>query len=313
MIAYVFKNNTFAAVSKQKDVKMEKKTKLWIGIGAGALIIIVGALVYNIISTKRHLAEMTEQYEIEKEELEEEYSQLAIQYEGYKLNVNNDSLIDKLENERLKVQRLVEELKTTKATNARRINQLKKELSTVRAVLRSYVAQVDSLNRVNAQLVEENKEVHRKYKAASQTATELKKQKEQLTHKVTLASKLDAVAINVEAQNKRNKKTTKISKAEKLKVTFTIAKNVTAEIGNKDIYVRILKPDNDALVKSRNDVFRYENQDINYSMRKNIEYDGEEVAVTMYWNIEEYLTPGTYRVDIFADGNLIGKKSFTLE
>ena len=292
---------------------MEKKTKLWIGIGVGALIIIGGAIAFYISASHKRLAELTEQYEIEKEELEEEYSQLAIQYEGYKLNVNNDSLIDKLENERLKVQRLVEELKTTKATNARRINELKKELSTVRAVLRTYVAQVDSLNRLNAQLVEENKEVHRKYQAATQTATELKKQKEQLTQQVTLASKLDAVAINVEAQTKRNKKTSKISKAEKIKISFTIAKNVTAEVGSKDIYIRIMKPDNDALVKNRSDLFRYENQEINYSIRKNIEYEGEEVNVTMYWTIEEYLSPGTYRVDIFADGNLIGKKEFTLE
>lgn len=292
---------------------MEKKTKLWAAIGTAALLLIGGAVVFYISSTRKQLAELTAQYEIEKEELEEEYSQLAIQYEGYKLNVNNDSLIDKLENERMKVQRLVEELKTTKATNARRINELKKELSTVRSVLRSYVAQVDSLNRLNAQLVEENKEVHRKYQAVTQTATELKKQKEQLSQQVTLAAKLDAVAIAVEAQNKRNKKTTKISKAEKIKISFTIAKNVTAEVGEKTIFVRIMKPDNDVLVKNRNDVFAYENQDINYSIRKNIEYEGEEVAVTMYWQIEEYLYPGTYRVDIFADGNLIGKKNFSLE
>lgn len=292
---------------------MNNKTKLWAGIGIGALLLIGGAITFYILSTHKRLAELTEQYEIEKEELEEEYSQLAIQYEGYKLNVNNDSLIDKLENERLKVQRLVEELKTTKATNARRINELKKELATVRNVLRSYVAQVDSLNRLNAQLVEENKEVHRKYQAATQTATELKKQKEQLSQQVTLAAKLDAVAIAAEAQTKRNKRTEKISKAEKIKITFTIAKNVTAEVGEKTIYLRIMKPDNDVLVKNRNDIFHYENQDINYSIRKIIEYDGEEVAVTMYWPIEEYLYPGTYRVDIFADGNLIGKKEFTLE
>ncbi|MGL4293406.1 MAG: hypothetical protein ACRCSQ_07520 [Bacteroidales bacterium] len=292
---------------------MENKKKLWLGIGIAALLLIGAGITFYIISTQRQLNDLTEQYKIEKEELEEEYSQLAIQYEGYKLNVNNDSLIDKLENERMKVQRLVEELKTTKATNARRINELKKELSTVRSVLRTYVAQVDSLNRLNAQLVEENKEVRRKYQAASQTATELKKQKEQLTHKVTLAAKLDAVAISAEAQTKRNKKTDKISRAEKIKISFTLAKNVTAQIGEKTIYVRIMKPDNDVLVKNRNDVFPYENQEINYSIRKMVEYDGEEMPVTMYWAIEEYLYPGNYRVDIFADGNLIGKKEFKLD
>lgn len=292
---------------------MEKKTKLWYASGIAALLLVGGAVIYYITSTHKQLAELTEQYEIEKEELEEEYSQLAIQYEGYKLNVNNDSLIDKLENERLKVQRLVEELKTTKATNARRISELKKELATVRSVLRSYVAQVDSLNQVNAKLKEENQEVTRKYQVATQTATALKKEKEHLTERVTLAAKLDAVAITVEAQNKRNKATSKISRAEKIKINFTIAKNVTAPIGEKELYVRIMKPDDDVLVKNRSNVFKYEDQEINYSIRKIIEYDGEEVVVTVYWPIEEYLYPGTYRADIFADGNLIGQKSFSLE
>jgi DNA repair exonuclease SbcCD ATPase subunit len=292
---------------------MDKKTKIKIGALAGLLVVIAIGVAYYIYTTHQRLAELTEQYEIEKEELEEEYSQLAIQYEGYKLNVNNDSLIDKLENERLKVQRLVEELKTVKATNARRINELKKELATVRAVLRSYVAQVDSLNRLNQQLQEENKEIHSKYQAERQTSTQLKKDKENLTQKVTLASKLDAVAISVEAQNKRGKQTNKINKAEKIKISFTIAKNVTAQVGDKDIYVRIMKPDGDPLVKNRNDLFRYEDREISYSIRRQIEYTGEEVGVTMYWTIEEYLSPGTYRVDIFADGNLIGKKEFALE
>lgn len=291
---------------------MNKNVKLWGAIGAVAFIVLA-ILLFQMIKANRQVSELTQQFEIEKEELQEEYSQLAIQYEGYKLNVNNDSLIDKLENERLKVQRLVEELKTTKASNARRINELKKELSTVRAVLRSYVAQVDSLNRLNAQLTEENRVVTQKYQAATQSANQLKKEKEVLSQRVTLAAKLDAVAISVEAQNKRDKKTDKISKAEKIKICFTMAKNVTAQIGEKEIYIRIMKPDDDVLVKNRDNLFRYENKDINYSIRKMIEYEGEEMQVCAYWNIEEYLYPGTYRVDIFADGNLIGQRSLTLE
>ena len=100
---------------------------------------------------------------------------------------------------------------------------------------------------------------------------------------------------------------------EQFVVDFRIAKNITAPVGEKVVYVRIMKPDDDVLVKSRGDVFTFEGKEINYSMKKMIEYDGEEVPVTMYWNIEEFLSPGTYRVDIFADGNLIGHNTFTLE
>ena len=74
-----------------------------------------------------------------------------------------------------------------------------------------------------------------------------------------------------------------------------------------------MKPDDDVLVKNRANTFPYENGNIQYSIKRVIEYGGEEVNVSLFWKVEEFLMPGTYRVDIFADGNRIGSKSFSLE
>ena len=79
------------------------------------------------------------------------------------------------------------------------------------------------------------------------------------------------------------------------------------------MYIRITKPDNDVLTKSQSNTFQYENRTLNYSIKKYIEYTGEEQNVTVYWNVEEFLYAGTYRVDIFADGILIGSQRFTLD
>ena len=227
--------------------------------------------------------------------------------------IGNDSLLNLLSTEQAKVQRLQEELRTVKATNTKEIARLKKELQTLRKIMRNYVVQIDSLNRANEQLKVEKNEAVKKYKQASSTATTLKKEKEKLTERVTLASRLDATVINVTPVNGRGKKAKVIKKMEQFVVDFRISKNITAPVGEKTIYVRIMKPDDDILLKSRADVFAFEGKEINYSMKKLVEYNGEELPVTMYWNIEEFLSPGTYRVDIFADGNLIGRKSFTLE
>ena len=148
---------------------------------------------------------------------------------------------------------------------------------------------------------------------ATSTAATLKKEKEKLTERVTLASRLDATSISVTPVNSRGKLAKKISKTQQLVLNFKISKNITAPVGEKDIYVRIMKPDDDILVKNRGNVFSFEGKEISYSMKKMIEYEGEEVPVTMYWDVEEFLSPGTYRVDIFADGNLIGQKKFTLK
>ncbi len=298
--------------TEKKETKEINKLSLLIVVVI-VLALGIGGSLYYIFHQQKEMEALSQSFDLEKEMMADDLNELSLQYEGYKFSVSNDSLVALLSTEQAKVQRLMEELRTVKSTNAKEIARLKKELSTLRKIMRNYVVQIDSLNRANEQLKVEKNEAVKKYNQASSTAATLKKEKEKLTERVTLASKLDATAISVTPVNSRGKLAKRIKKMEQLVVNFKISKNVTAPSGEKVIYVRIMRPDDDILLKSRGDVFTYEGKDINYSMKKTIEYEGEEVAVTMYWNIEEYLSAGTYRVDIFADGNLIGKKSFTLE
>lgn len=298
--------------SEKNEEKNVNKLSLLI-VTIVVLVLIIAGGGYYIYHQKEQIEDINQAFDLEKESLEDEYNELSLQYEGYKFQVGNDSLVALLSTEQAKVQRLLEELRTVKATNAKRISELKKELATLRSIMRSYVIQIDSLNAANEQLKKENKEVVKKYQQVSSTAAQLTKEKEKLTERVTLASKLDAAAITVTPVNSRGKAVDKIKRMEQFVVKFTITKNITAPVGEKTIYVRIMKPDDDILVKNRTNVFDFEGKEINYSMKKLIEYEGEEIQVVMYWDIEEFLSPGTYRVDIFADGNLIGKKSFVLE
>ena len=298
--------------AEKKEKKHVNKMSLLITAVVVLMLIIAGA-AYYIFHQNQQMEELEQTYALDKEMLEDEFNELSLQYEGYKFNIGNDSLLNLLSIEQAKVQRLQEELRTVKATNTKEISRLKKELQTLRKIMRNYVIQIDSLNRANERLTVEKNEAVKKYKQASSTATALKKEKEKLTERVTLASRLDATGITVTPVNGRGKKAKVIKKMEQFVVDFRIAKNITAPVGEKVIYVRIMKPDDDVLVKSRGDVFAFEGKEINYSMKKMVEYDGEELPVTMYWNIEEFLSPGTYRVDIFADGNLIGRKNFTLD
>ena len=267
----------------------------------------IGGFIYYIINQNKTIEDLTETFALEKEDLENEYSQLAIQYEGYKLTVNNDSLEQKLEDQRIKIQRLVEELKQTKAQDAKRIASLKKELETVRGVLRYYVAQVDSLNKVNEQLIAENNQVRNEIKQVRNNNANLQSENEKLSNKVTLAAKLTAVGLSARALNKRNKKTDSLKSTTTFDVSFTIAANITAEVGFKDIYVRILTPSEDLLTNAKSGTFQYDGSAVQYSMKKNIEYGGEETPVTLYWNRNETLDPGKYTFEVYADGKMMGK------
>ena len=277
------------------------------------LIIITGGISFFAFRQVQENKEMTELFAIEKEEMENEYTTFATQYDELQVQINNDSLRIKLENEKLKTQRLLEELRQVKSSNAAEIMRLKKELKTVRAVLRSYVMQIDSLNRINEALTTENKEVKKKYTEATRQINTLAQEKKSLDQKVTLAAQLDATNIKVEPKNKRGKVIDKVKNVKNIAITFTIVKNITAKTGERTLYVRIAKPDNEVLFKNASDTFPYENRNLNYSIKKYIEYNGEEQDVTVYWDVEEYLPAGTYHVYIFADGTMIGQQAFSMK
>jgi hypothetical protein len=264
-------------------------------------------------NSQKKNTEMLELFAIEKEELESEYSTFATQYDELKIRITNDSLQQKLEEEKLRTQLLLEELKHTKATDAAEITRLKKELKTVRAVMRGYVLQIDSLNRINEKLTKENQKMSARYQQASKTISSLNEEKEALTQKVELASQLDAIGIEMYPAKSNGKEIKKIKKAKKFVINFVVAKNITAITGEKTIYIRITAPDGNTLAKNSSDTFKYENKEINYSIKKYVEYTGEELPITVYWDIEEFLQAGNYLVHIFADGNMIGYNSFELE
>lgn len=299
-------------MSQDPSTQKRSKKVILLIVSIGALLIAAGFAIFYLLDKKNEELEILRlQSEEAKQHLEEEFLNLSAQYEGFKYTIKDDSLLLKLEQEQAKVESLQQELQQTKASNQAVIRRLRAELTDLRNILKSYVAQIDSLNRLNAQLVQENTEITHRYAETTRSLEQVQEEKEDLTHRVVLASKLDAIDINISAVNKRGREQKKISKVEQFIVSFKIAKNITATPGERDVYVRIMKPDDEVLIKSTSNLFDFENTQINYSMKRVVEFTGEETAVTLYWPVEEYLPKGTYRVDIFADGNLIGAKSIT--
>ncbi len=256
------------------------------------------------------LKQLEELAELNKLEMQNEYEDFARQYNELRMQVTNDSLVAQLEQEQQRAEALLAELKKTKSDNAAEILRLKKELATLRAILRNYVMQIDSLNRLNQELHNENQSLRSENKQAQQHITSLTTEKETLSDKVAIASQLDANNIQAIAKNKRGKQREKVKDIKQFQISFNIARNVTAQTGMKSIYVRILTPTGSALTQGG--TFNYENRELEYSIRKDVEYNGEDLPVTVYWDVNETLSAGEYRVDIFADGNNIGTTSFTL-
>ena len=277
-------------------------------------VLLISGIVYLALTLNQQRQankEMQELAELDKKEMENEYQQFANQYSEMKSQINNDSIVAQLTAEQERTQRLLAELKSVKSSDAREIARLKRELATVRAVLRSYVIEIDSLNRLNQNLTAENTRVKGQYEEATRQIEGLNTEKASLSEKVAIAAQLDAIGINLVGKNKRGKNTDDASKCKMLQLNFSLAKNVTAASGVKNIYVRITSPTGGILGGAGS--FAYENRTLPCTMKKTVEYGGQETAVVMYWTVSQALVGGTYEVSIFADGNMIGSKSFTFK
>lgn len=282
-----------------------------LAVAAALLLLVILPQRSDNKELEQKVSAIQELAELEKQEMENDYERLGQQYGEMMTQITNDSLIAQLTREQLRTQQLLEELKKVKADDAREIARLKKELASVRAVLRDYIRQVDSLNRVNQNLRQENTQLSGRLQESNRQNQSLQVQRQELTEKVTIAAQLDATAISMTALNKRGKASRKLKDAKQLQVSFNISRNVTAQNGQRTIYVRIQTPAGETL--NGGGSFPYENRQLEYSMKKMIEYSGEETPVTVYWQVGEFLEAGEYRVSIFADGNMIGSRTVSFE
>lgn len=294
---------------------MNKTSKIILGVSI-TLILILGTFIYiqfsKITEAENQLVELTQVMEFEKQQSIEEYEKLAMEYEEFYIETSNDSLLKLFDEEKQKVQQLLQELKTVKATNARRIKELQKELGTVRGVLKSYIYKVDSLNTVNDNLKKENVKVKKQIAAANEIARQLEEKTNELDAKINLASILEADEIQIKTLNKKGKVTKSLKRITNIEICFQVLRNITAERGYKTVYIRIADANGEVLTTETN-TFEFEGKELIYSAKKEIEYNGENTPVCMYYKVTNPLQTGSYSIAIFAEGNLIGTTGIVLK
>lgn len=287
--------------------------KLFVPAGIVLALLLVGAvfLTYSLFQEVEANREMQQLAAIDKEEMESEVSQFSKQYSEMSTMITNDSLIAQLLSEQEKTEKLLAELKAVKSSNGKEMARMKQEIATLREILRGYVITIDSLNRLNETLMTENTHIRGQYEEATRKIGSLSNENSSLAERVAVAAQLNAVGINMTPLTDRNKVASNVKKCKQLRVDFHITKNVSASCGQKDVYVRITAPTGSIL--NNGATFQYENRQLQYSMKKSIEYNGEDMGVSMYWDVHEAHSAGTYQVAIFVDGQMVGSRSISMK
>lgn len=302
---------------------MKKQTKpilITAIVLAVLLIVAVGFGVTQVASLKSQVAEaqlLNEELKLDNEQLQlsNEFDLLNSefqQYEDQAQRLANDTILAKYTAAKAKVEQLMNELKQEKVKSAARIKELQSEISTLKGLLRHYIAQIDSLNKENAGLRAENTEIKEQNQRMSSRLQEETRKNENLSERMTLAEKLNVTGVTLTPLKKNGKTEKNVKKAKQLMVRFTIPQNNSTPVGEKVIYMRLVSPEGQLLGNAGS--FPFEGKSIPCSARKSIEYSGDEIAwITIYWDVNQALNPGYYTVELFTDGYRLTSRHFTLK
>jgi len=264
-------------------------------------------LVYEYQDQKKRMVEMEEVLTSEKDSLTHELQNIMYRYDT--LKTSSDTLREQILLEKKRIKYLLR----LQASNAQKIKLYKREIGTLREIMKSYIRQIDSLNTRNKMLTEENIQVKSQLHSVKKSKEKLEKEKEELSGKVEIASVIPAKNIIVSPLNKKGKIKNKVDKVVKLKVCFTLRENPIAEAGNKVVYLRIQRPDSLILSGPEAEVFPVDDSKLVCSAKREVEYLNKDIDMCIFWDNDGSLIPGKYTVFLYLEGHEIGQSVFLLK
>jgi FlaG/FlaF family flagellin (archaellin) len=295
-----------AETNYQTDQSNKRSTP----IGMIALsIILAAALIFLVVmyfDQKNKMVEMETVLTQEKDSLANELKLMVAAYDTMK--TNNDTLNANLEKEKTRIIQLL----SINASNAQLIKKYRSEITTMREIMKSYIVQIDSLNSRNKLLVAENTQFRQEIVKVQNTNVQLEREKEELTTKVETASVIQANNIVAAALNKKRKETNRINLMESLRVCFSLRENAIARAGQKEVFMRVIRPDSLVITGSPDNLFDYRGNKIIYSEKRSADYMNQDLEMCIFLTNTGDFIVGNYSIELYLEDNLIGRTTFML-
>jgi len=272
-------------------------------------VILAAALIFLVVmyfDQKNNMVEIETVLTQEKDSLANE---LRLMVHGYDtLKTDNDTLMANLQKERERIVQLL----SINASNVQLLKKYRAEIGTMRDIMKGYIVQIDSLNTLNQQLMAENIGFKQQITEVQNTNVELTKAKEELTSKVTVASVIQAKDINAVTLNKKRKETTRIANIDKLRICFTLRENPLATAGEKEVFMRIIRPDSLVITTSPDNLFDFNGDKLVYSASRLVDYMNQDIEMCIFLDNTGDFIEGTYSVELYLENNIIGRTSFAM-
>lgn len=272
-------------------------------------VILAAALIFLVVmyfDQKNKMVEMETVLTQEKDSLANELRLMAHGYDT--LKTDNDTLMANLQKEKARIVQLL----SINASNVQLIKKYKAEIGTMREIMKGYIVQIDSLNTLNKQLMAENVDIKQQISEVQNTNVELTKAKDELTTKVTVASVIQAKDINAVTLNKKRKETTRLNLIDKLRICFTLRENPIAAAGEKEVFMRVIRPDSLVITTSPDNLFDYKGNKLVYSASRLVDYMNQDIEMCIFLDNTGDFIVGNYSVELYLENNIIGRTTFAL-
>lgn len=270
------------------------------------ILVALSALYFSI-----HRQQMidNELLQADRDSIQSDLGRLMTDYDN--LQVTNDSISANLNIERDRADSLMTRLKKERSWSLAKIKQYEKEVGTLRTIMKGYIQQIDSLNTLNKKLIHENVSFRKEISSAKLRAEMAEEKAAELDNKVRAGAVIRARDIRLIGLNHNGKEVSRVKNASRLRVDFTMSANELATPGEKAVYVRITPPDGYVLTTEAMPTFDFEGERITYSAMREVDYQNEDLDVGVYFNSSGFV-PGTYLVQLYCDGFMIGSAEIAL-
>ena len=269
------------------------------------LAIILAGLSVLYFNLNRQQQEDYALLQADRDTIQSNLTSLINEYDN--LKYQNDTIAAQL----AKATEMVEQLKRERRFNYNKLKAYQKEVGTLRAVMKNYLRQIDSLNTINKKVSAENVSLRKEISTANLRADVAEERASELQNKVQMGAVLRARDIAMVPLNARDKLVSRVKNAVTLRVDFTISANELASTGNREIYVCIKSPEGYLMTTDAMPTFDLNGVRTGYSASREVDYQNEDVDVSIYYRGSGFME-GAYLVEIYTDGTLVGKSTIAL-
>ncbi len=247
---------------------------------------------------------------VARDSIESNLNNLIVDFDD--LEATNDSMSRTIIEERDRADSIIAQLKRERSFNYSKLKQYEKEVGTLRTIMKGYLHQIDSLNNLNKKLITENVTYRKKITAQELRAEKAEERAQELNDIVAQGSILRARDISMATLNERGSEVSRIRRADRLRVDFTVSSNEFAEPGNMEVYLRIISPDGFPLSTEALPTFRFEGQTLTYSASRVVDFQNADLPVSIFYNGSGYVE-GVYKIELYANGYLLAKSEVTVK